>query len=88
MEISRALRRMPMGGRLWIRSSITVRVIDGSAMENIVLLLYWSYVWVTSGGYLVLPRSTARTLARDDNALNEQLAAPDAPRLAPIEGAG
>src|SRR5829696_1931270 len=35
-------------------------------------------------GQRMLTRPPARTLARDDGALHEQFAAPDAPRLSPL----
>src|SRR5215469_12982187 len=41
----------------------------------------------SSGRYLVLPRAPARTLARHDLAAQEQLAAPDSPRLPSLERA-
>src|SRR6478609_9844753 len=38
-----------------------------------------------SGGDLVLARTSSRPLARNDDPLHEELAAPDAPGLAPLE---
>ena len=43
--------------------------------------------WSGSGRNLGLARPAPRPLARDDDALQEQLAAPDAPRLTPLAGA-
>src|SRR6478609_10965473 len=41
-----------------------------------------------SGGHGVLARTAAGSLPRDDGALDEQLPAPDAPRLLALESAG
>jgi hypothetical protein len=41
-----------------------------------------------SGGLLVLARTPARTLAGDHHSLEEQLSAPDAPGLTPLQGSG
>jgi hypothetical protein len=43
---------------------------------------------VGSGSYFGLARSAARTFPRDDDAGDEQLSAPDAPRLLPFMSAG